>query len=308
MTNNRKQALGKGLSALLSGNTSEEEILIKNIPSRSEAGVAMVDVSKIVTNPFQPRTEFEQEALEELAESIRTHGIIQPITLRKISDNQYQLISGERRFRASQLAGLTEIPAYIRTADDQAMLEMALIENIQREDLNAIEVALSYQRLMEECDITQEQLSNRVAKKRSTITNYLRLLKLPATIQQAIRQGSISMGHARALINAGSEKEQMSIYEKILSEGLSVRQVEALVSKKSNVSKKKPDSPSTSKPSSSSTNSERQKTFKLYGDKLSAIIERPISILQNDNGEGVITIEFDTDEQLEKIIAFFDQE
>jgi len=308
MTNNRKQALGKGLSALLSGNTSEEEILIKNIPSRSEAGVAMVDVSKIVTNPFQPRTEFEQEALEELAESIRTHGIIQPITLRKISDNQYQLISGERRFRASQLAGLTEIPAYIRTADDQAMLEMALIENIQREDLNAIEVALSYQRLMEECDITQEQLSNRVAKKRSTITNYLRLLKLPATIQQAIRQGSISMGHARALINAGSEKEQMSIYEKILSEGLSVRQVEALVSKKSNVSKKKPDSPSTSKPSSSSTNSERQKTFKLYGDKLSAIIERPISILQNDNGKGVITIEFDTDEQLEKIIAFFDQE
>lgn len=308
MTNNRKQALGKGLSALLSGNTSEEEILIKNIPSRSEAGVAMVDMSKIVTNPFQPRTEFEQEALEELAESIRTHGIIQPITLRKISDNQYQLISGERRFRASQLAGLTEIPAYIRTADDQAMLEMALIENIQREDLNAIEVALSYQRLMEECDITQEQLSNRVAKKRSTITNYLRLLKLPATIQQAIRQGSISMGHARALINAGSEKEQMSIYEKILSEGLSVRQVEALVSKKSNVSKKKPDSPSTSKPSSSSTNSERQKTFKLYGDKLSAIIERPISILQNDNGKGVITIEFDTDEQLEKIIAFFDQE
>lgn len=305
MSVNRKQALGKGLSALLSDNTSEEDVLIKSIPSRAEAGVAMVAVKKIVANPFQPRTEFEQEALDELAESIRVHGIIQPITLRKIADNQYQIISGERRFRASQIAGLTEIPAYIRTADDQSMLEMALIENIQREDLNAIEVALSYQRLIEECKLTQEQLSNRVAKKRSTITNYLRLLKLPIQIQQAIQSAQISMGHARALISIPDEKEQIRIYEKILAEGLNVRQVEALASNKTTAEKKKPTS---SFSTSTGNDTERLKSFKLYGDKLSAIINRPISIQQNEVGKGTVTIEFDTDEQLEKIIAFFDKE
>jgi ParB family chromosome partitioning protein len=306
MTNNRKQALGKGLSALLSGSSTEEEVLVK--PStRSDAGVAMVNVKWIVANPYQPRTEFEQEALEELAESIKIHGIIQPVTLRKLSDQQFQLISGERRFRASQMAGLTEIPAYIRTADDQTMLEMALIENIQREDLNAIEVAFSYQRLIDECNLTQEQLSSRVAKKRSTITNYLRLLKLPAEIQQGIKQGKITMGHARALINAGDEKKQLAIYHKILEEELSVRQVEELVrekneskSEKSSVTKK-----AESKPSEEDT--ERTKTFKLYGDKLSAVLNRPIQIQQAKDGKGRITIEFDNDEQLEKIIEFFDR-
>lgn len=306
MTSNRKQALGKGLSALLSGGSTEEQV-VTNPSTRSEAGVAMINVNWIVANPYQPRTEFEQEALEELAESIKVHGIIQPVTLRKLGDQQYQLISGERRFRASQMAGLTEIPAYIRTADDQTMLEMALIENIQREDLNAIEVAFSYQRLIDECNLTQEQLSNRVAKKRSTITNYLRLLKLPAEIQQGIKQGKITMGHARALINAGDEKKQLEIYHKIIQDELSVRQVEELVRKKD---ESKTEKSSVTKKSESKTieeDPERTHTFKLYGDKLSSILNRPIQIQQTKDGKGRITIEFDNDEQLEKIIEFFDR-
>ncbi|MCX7744576.1 MAG: ParB/RepB/Spo0J family partition protein [Flavobacteriales bacterium] len=306
MTNNRKQALGKGLSALLSGGSTEEEVVVK--PStRSEAGVAMVNIQWIVANPYQPRTEFEQEALEELAESIKVHGIIQPVTLRKLADQQYQLISGERRFRASQMAGLTEIPAYIRTADDQTMLEMALIENIQREDLNAIEVAFSYQRLIDECNLTQEQLSNRVAKKRSTITNYLRLLKLPAEIQQGIKQGKITMGHARALINAGDEKKQLEIYQKILQDDLSVRQVEELVRKKNESKTEKPTVSKKTETNALEEDSSRTQTFKLYGDKLSAILNRPIQIQQTKDGKGRITIEFENDEQLEKIIEFFDR-
>jgi ParB family chromosome partitioning protein len=307
MTNNRKQALGKGLSALLSGASTEDEVLAKSA-TRSDARVAMINLKWIVANPYQPRTDFEQEALEELAESIKIHGIIQPVTLRKLSDQQYQLISGERRFRASQMAGLTEIPAYIRTADDQTMLEMALIENIQREDLNAIEVAYSYQRLIDECNLTQEQLSTRVAKKRSTITNYLRLLKLPAEIQQGIKQGKITMGHARALINVGDEKKQLAIYHKIIQEELSVRQVEELV-RENNESKSEKKSSTDKKTDvkSSEVDTERMKTFKLYGDKLSAILNRPIQIQQTKDGKGRITIEFDNDEQLEKIIEFFDR-
>jgi ParB family chromosome partitioning protein len=306
MTNNRKQALGKGLSALLSGGSTEEQV-ITTPSTRSEAGVAMVNVKWIVANPYQPRTEFELEALEELAESIKVHGIIQPVTLRKLGDQQYQLISGERRFRASQMAGLTEIPAYIRTADDQTMLEMALIENIQREDLNAIEVAFSYQRLIDECNLTQEQLSNRVAKKRSTITNYLRLLKLPAEIQQGIKQGKITMGHARALINAGDEKKQLEIYHKIIQDELSVREVEELVRKKNESKTEKSSVTKKSETKAIEEDPERTRTFKLYGDKLSAVLNRPIQIQQTKDGKGRITIEFDNDEQLEKIIEFFDR-
>ncbi len=306
MTSNRKQALGKGLSALLSGGSTDEQV-IANPSTRSEAGVAMINVKWIVANPYQPRTEFEQEALEELAESIKVHGIIQPVTLRKLGDQQYQLISGERRFRASQMAGLTEIPAYIRTADDQTMLEMALIENIQREDLNAIEVAFSYQRLIDECNLTQEQLSNRVAKKRSTITNYLRLLKLPAEIQQGIKQGKITMGHARALINAGDEKKQLEIYHKIIQDELSVREVEELVRKKNESKTENSSVTNKSQTKTIDQDPERTRTFKLYGDKLSAVLNRPIQIQQTKDGKGRITIEFDNEEQLEKIIEFFDR-
>jgi ParB family chromosome partitioning protein len=189
----------------------------------------LLAISDIEANPFQPRTKFDEAALEELAQSIRELGIIQPLTVRKLSTKRYQLISGERRFRASQLAGLEEVPAYVRTADDQAMLEMALVENIQRENLDPIEIAISYQRLIEEIGLTQEGLSEKVGKKRSTVTNYLRLLKLPAEIQVGLIEHKISMGHARALISAGDEDEQLKWFRQILAQDLSVRKTEALV-------------------------------------------------------------------------------
>jgi ParB family chromosome partitioning protein len=302
----KRQALGKGLSALLTGGGEEvAETSLASPRTAASGSVAMIRVNQIVANPFQPRNEFEKEALEELAESIRVLGIIQPVTLRQLAENQYQLISGERRFRASQLAGLTEIPAYIRTADDQAMLEMALVENIQREDLNAIEVAFSYQRLIDECKLTQEQLSQRVAKKRSTITNYLRLLKLPAEIQSGIKEGKISMGHARALINAGDEKLQLRIFHQIVEEDLSVRQVEDLV-RRQNEDKKEKKAPAV-KEEIPQLDENKIASFKLYGDKLSGILNRPITIQQGKDGRGNILIEFETEAQLEKVIEFFDK-
>jgi ParB family transcriptional regulator, chromosome partitioning protein len=231
----KKRALGRGLSALLENAgkfDSPVEVQPHEVPTvgRLAGGqIAMLRISQIEANPFQPRTKFDEEGLKELAKSIEVHGIIQPITVRKVSAAKFQLISGERRFRASQLAGLEEVPAYIREADDQAMLEMAIVENVQRENLDAIEIAISYKRLLEECSLTQEELSNKVGKDRSTVTNYLRLLKLPAEIQIGIIEKKISMGHARALINAGTESRQLAIYQRILKEDLSVRKVEELV-------------------------------------------------------------------------------
>lgn len=232
----KKKALGRGLSALLKDNSTEEDKLETDIQtpapaasSRPVGGITEIPVEQIEVNPFQPRTHFDQEALQELADSIKVHGIIQPITLRRLSANQYQLISGERRFQASKLAGLTAIPAYIRSADDQQMLEMALIENIQRENLNAIEIALSYQRLITECSLKQEELGERVGKNRATVTNYLRLLKLPPDIQIAVRDNRLSMGHARAIINVENPEQQLYIFKKTLNEDLSVRKVEELV-------------------------------------------------------------------------------
>lgn len=232
----KKKALGRGLSALLKDNSTEEDKLETDIQtpapaatSRPVGGITEIPVEQIEVNPFQPRTHFDQEALQELADSIKVHGIIQPITLRRLSANQFQLISGERRFQASKLAGLTAIPAYIRSADDQQMLEMALIENIQRENLNAIEIALSYQRLITECSLKQEELGERVGKNRATVTNYLRLLKLPPDIQIAVRDNRLSMGHARAIINVENPEQQLYIFKKALNEDLSVRKVEELV-------------------------------------------------------------------------------
>lgn len=227
----KKKALGRGLNALLSDSESEERLesdlpVVHPSPSGS---IAEIPLSQIEVNPFQPRTHFDKESLQELAESIKVHGIIQPITVRRLARDQYQLISGERRFQASQLAGLKTIPAYVRSADDQQMLEMALIENIQRENLNAIEIALSYQRLISECSLNQEQLGERVGKNRATVTNYLRLLKLPPDVQIAVRDNKITMGHARAIINVENPDQQLYIFKKILSEDLSVRKVEELV-------------------------------------------------------------------------------
>jgi ParB family chromosome partitioning protein len=215
----KKSALGKGLGALIKQSETD-------IPERQANATNNIDIRNIEVNPYQPRTGFDPEALEELAASIRQLGIIQPITVRETGEGQYQIISGERRYRASQIAGLTEIPAYMRHADDNSMLELALVENIQREDLDAMEVAFSYQRLLDECLLTQENVSERVGKKRSTIANYLRLLKLPAEIQLAIRQRQISMGHARALVNIEQTGHQLQLLQEIIENGLSVRQVE----------------------------------------------------------------------------------
>jgi ParB family transcriptional regulator, chromosome partitioning protein len=224
----KKSALGRGLGALLEDSPSME----KNInvgESNSVGSINEISLSEIEVNPFQPRTHFDKDALQELSDSIKVQGIIQPITVRKLSRDKYQLISGERRLQASKLAGLEKIPAYVRTADDQQMLEMALIENIQRENLNAIEIALSYQRLLTECDLKQEELGDRVGKNRTTVNNYMRLLKLPPDIQAAIRDKKISMGHARALITIESIDRQLDIFRKIIEEDLSVRKVEELV-------------------------------------------------------------------------------
>lgn len=227
----KKAGLGRGLGALLENANTD----ITASSSNALAGnVAMIPIASIEANPFQPRTEFEQTALVELSESIKIHGVIQPITVRKMGYDRYQLISGERRTRASLLGGLTEIPAYIRVANDQDMLEMALIENIQRSDLNAIEVALSYKRLLEECSLKQEELGDRVGKDRTTVNNYLRLLKLPEPIQLGIQRGQVSMGHARAMINMDDTVGQMELFEQIIKENLSVRDVESLVKAKKN--------------------------------------------------------------------------
>ena len=226
----KKKALGRGLSALLSDSEDERSEVDITSPASAipRSNLDEIPLGEIETNPFQPRQHFDKEALNELAESIKVHGIIQPVTVRKLSDHQYQLISGERRYQASKIAGLKSIPAYVRTANDQQMLEMALIENIQRENLNPIEISLSYQRLISECNLKQEELGERVGKNRSTVTNYLRLLKLPPDIQIALRDNKISMGHARAIINIDDPGSQLFIFKKIVSDDLSVRAVESM--------------------------------------------------------------------------------
>ena len=216
----QRNALGRGLDALFS---------MDEVRTEGSSSINEIELSKIIVNPNQPRREFDQTALQELADSIAEIGIIQPITLRKLDNEEYQIIAGERRFRASQLAGLTSIPAYIRTADDENVMEMALIENIQREDLNSVEIALAYQHLLEQYGLTQERLSERVGKKRTTIANYLRLLKLPAPVQMGLQNKQIDMGHARALVTLGDPKLQVKIYEEILEHGYSVRKVEEIV-------------------------------------------------------------------------------
>ncbi len=225
----KKSALGRGLGALLSDNPVSEQGGRLSTDTAFVTRINDIPLTQIEVNPFQPRTTFDQEKLEELAESIRIQGIIQPITVRKLSDKKFQLITGERRYHASALAGLKKIPAYVRRANDQQMLEMALIENIQRENLNAIEIASSYQRLITECDLKQEDLGHRVGKKRSTVTNYLRLLKLPSDIQAALRDERITMGHARAIVTVENAEMQLEIFKRIILNDLSVRQVELLV-------------------------------------------------------------------------------
>ena len=249
-------------------------------------------------NPFQPRTDFDPQALQELSESILLQGLIQPITVRKIGENAYQLISGERRYRASKLAGITEIPAYIRTANDQQMLEMALIENIQRENLNAIEVALSFQRMIEECNLKQEELGERVSKNRSTVTNYLRLLKLPPVIQAAIRDGELTMGHARALINVGEVDKQLYIFKLIVDLGLSVRKAEELVREIQNGNKKK---------AQKDKNVPKSFQFQKIEDDLASKFSSQVKLnLKSAKGKGAIEIPFESEDDLSRILELLD--
>jgi len=280
----KKQVLGRGLSALLketSSDTMNNNLVVGNIIE--------IELEDIEVNPYQPRTYFDEESLRELASSIKELGVIQPITVRKVGD-LFQLVSGERRYRASKLIGNKSIPAYIRTANDQEMLEMALVENIQRKNLDPIEVALSYQRLIDEIQLTQEELSVRVGKKRSTVTNYLRLLKLDPILQTGMRDGFISMGHGRALINVKSSEDQLAIYEKILREKLSVRQTEELVK--------------SLKIEVTGPNETKKHLPKYIKDSLSEInsyIGHNINITVNSNGKGKISIPFHSQEDFERI-------
>jgi ParB family chromosome partitioning protein len=299
MSNPRRNALGRGLSALLENAATD----ITTAEPKPVNSISEVLISQVEANPFQPRTDFKEEELNELAESIKIHGVIQPITVRKIGFDRYQLISGERRTRASRIAGLEKIPAFIRLADDQGMLEMALIENIQRENLNAMEVALSYKRLMDECKLNQEELGDRVGKNRSTVNNYMRLLKLPDNIQASLRDDKISMGHARAIINIDNADEQQYLFNEMILKDLSVRQVEAMVREASERAKQdqtlieddKPKNKKAAKPALTEVVFEFQK---LLSDKFG----NKVKISNDEKGKGNITIPFKSENDLNKIL------
>lgn len=287
----RKQALGRGLSALLKDPENDIQSASDKNADKVVGNIVELELGVIEVNPFQPRSNFNDEALQELATSIKELGIIQPITVRKLDFNKYQLVSGERRFRASKLAGLMTIPAYIRIANDQESLEMALVENIQRQDLDPIEIALSYQRLIDEIQLTQEKLSDRVGKKRSTIANYLRLLKLDPIIQTGIRDGFVSMGHGRALVNIDSKENQIAIYEKIVGQNLSVRDTERMV--------KAFHERNTG---SSTTSQVKNPDFAIQSKKeLAHYLTSKVVVSSSEKGKGKITIPFASEEELLRI-------
>jgi len=288
----KKSPLGRGLGALIEG--VEKEVLEKKVEVNLQ-----IDINSIDSNPFQPRTRFDAQALEELAASIRQLGIVQPLTVRETGDGRFQLIAGERRLRAARAAGLTHVPAYVRTADDTAMLEMALVENIQREDLDAMEVAITYQRLIEECSLTQEQLSDRVGKQRSTVANYLRLLRLPAEIQLGIRNRSLTMGHARTLVNIEDPNKQINIFYHVIQEDLSVRATEELVRHFQSQAAKDP-----------ARGEKRKKLNTEYGElagQLSKLFASEVQFRINEKGRGKIVIPFSDNDEMERIIALLDK-
>ncbi|MDQ3142922.1 MAG: ParB/RepB/Spo0J family partition protein [Bacteroidota bacterium] len=291
----QKHELGKGLKALL-GNLNKDEFQTSSEQAAVETifmgSVDLIPLAQIFPNPFQPRHTFEAESLDELAQSIKTFGLIQPLTLRKKSDNQFEIISGERRFRASQLVGLTAVPAYIRTADDQEILEMALIENIQREDLNPIEIGISYQRLIEECNLTQDALSDRVGKKRSTISNYTRLLKLPPEVQNALKSKTISMGHARVLAGVDDLIKQIQLYKDIVQNELSVRQTEQILQKWNKPTGRKVITPK----------NDPVAEIKTIENRLSEKLGTKVVMQRNEKGEGQIQIKFKSDRELNDIL------
>ena len=293
MSEKNNKALGKGLDAILG--SPETDITSKDISGNYVAGaIAEIDIDRIETNPFQPRSDFDETALRELSQSIKEQGVIQPVTVRKLGYNKYQLISGERRWRASKMAGLTKIPAFIRVANDEQMLELALIENIHRENLNAIEVAISYQRLIDECNLTQEEVSEQVGKSRSAVANFLRLLKLPSEILIAIRDGHISMGHARALITINDKEEQLKLLQQIITDEMNVRQTEELAEKAKNPEAK-----------------ERKQTnfipehFKSKIKTLSQTLNTKVKVKRDLKGHGSVVIDFKDEAEFDRIMELF---
>ena len=288
----KRSALGRGLDAL---------ITMDDLKTSGSSSISEIELSKIQPNPEQPRSSFEEEAMAELAQSIRSIGVIQPITLKETGQDRYMIISGERRYRACLMAGLETIPAYIKTAADENVVEMALIENIQREDLNSIEIALAYQKLIDSYGLTQEQLSDRVGKKRATIANYLRLLKLPAEIQMGLKNKKIDMGHARALISVEDPEVQLALYEQILEQGLSVRSVEELVRTAAEGgeipvrAQNKKEKPAI------------REEYNLLKAHLSHFFQTKVQLTCNDKGKGKITIPFASEEELEKLITLLDK-
>ena len=301
------RGLGKGLGALLGDNTDLSsfrkpvEYINKTVVTSEQpqntADIMLIPVGMIEPNPFQPRSAFDQDAMEELADSIRTLGLIQPITVRKKSHDRYQIISGERRFRASKMAGMNEIPAYIRETDDQGMLEMAIVENIQREDLDPIEVALSYQRLIEECSLTQEQMATRVGKKRASVTNYLRLLRLPAKIQHDLKVGLLSVGHAKVLLGVESQEIQEKLCDLVIKEELSVRQLENMIRKM-----EKGENPK-DKPQEQDLPEDYFKVLEIVGKYFT----NNISLKRNSSGKGTMTIHFSSDEEISKFLKALEE-
>jgi ParB family chromosome partitioning protein len=291
----KKSALGRGLSAILE--SPETDITSSDISGNYVVGaIASIAVEKIEANPFQPRNKFEEESLNDLAKSIKEQGIIQPITVRKLGYDKYQLISGERRLRAAKIAGLTNIPTFIRVANDQQMLEMALIENIHREDLNSLDIAISYQRLLEECKITNEELSDRIGKDRTTIANYIRLLKLPPQIQLALKEDKISMGHARAIINVENEEVQLQILEAIVVKGLSVREVERIVKGLNG----------NSRPLSINLPTPMPDKFLSVKTVLKSHFGTEVEIKRNTKGKGSIVIPFKSEEEFDRLISLLE--
>ncbi len=288
----KKSVLGRGIEALLEGATDDNKIIVGK--------TSFIDIDTVVANPYQPRTEFDEEALQELATSIKNIGIIQPITVRMVDDGHFQLISGERRLRASKLAGLESIPAYVRVADDQGMLEMALVENLQREDLDPIEIALSFVRLLDECNLTQEELSERVGKKRSTISNAIRLLKLPPEIQLGLRNKEISMGHARALISVDDPEMQLMVYNQAIRYDFSVRKVEEVVRELSEQTKE------VVAPQQHKKRFETPEEFINLKAHLTKYFKTDIEFKMNHLGKGKIVIPFSSEEDLERIVGIFD--
>lgn len=288
----KRSALGRGLDSLIS---------MDDIQTGGSSAINEIDIDKISPNPDQPRTSFDEEALEELAMSIRELGIIQPLTLRSVGDNAYQIISGERRYRAAKLAGLDSVPAYVRTANDSELTEMALIENIQREDLNAIEIALTFKKLIEQYKLTQERLSERIGKKRATIANFLRLLKLPAEVQLGLRDRRLDMGHARAILAIDNPALQLKVYDEILKKGLSVRQVEELVKNYRNADTE------AGQRDAVTVKKLNNKDYDILKKHLSSTFRTPVKLTCDASGKGKITFPFKSEDELEKLIAIFDR-